>query len=148
MDNDGSMKPHLVLTRPAAVMVLVCSASACGSAPAPAQPAPDDSAALLRQVQSQAADLSCDSDQQCHTLAVGAKACGGPERYLPWSSKHQDGAALRALAARHAALRRAEDAKSGMLSNCLAVQDPGASCVAGRCLLRASGPGASPSYAQ
>ena len=134
------------LFRAAAALLLACATSACGSAPAAAGSA--DSADLLRQIQAQTADLACDSPQQCHTLAVGAKACGGPERYLPWSSKRQDGTALRELAARHATLRRAEDAKSGMLSNCMAVQDPGASCVAGRCALRPAGIGSGQPYAQ
>lgn len=146
------MKTLPLLSRLAATFVLACSASACGSAPAasaPAASAPaDDSAALLRQIQTQAADLSCDSAQQCHTLAVGAKACGGPERYLAWSSKRQDGAALRQLAERHAALRRAEDAKSGMMSTCQVVPDPGANCVAGRCVLRAPGLGSGQPNAQ
>ncbi len=138
LDNDGSMKTPRLLSRTAAAALLACAAAACVSAPATD---PDSSKELLRQIQQQSADLSCDSPQQCHTLAVGAKACGGPERYLPWSSKQQDGAALRDLAARHAALRRTEDAKSGMLSNCMAVPDPGASCVAGHCVLRPPGLG-------
>lgn len=147
MDNDRDMKTLPLLSRLAAAFVLACSASACGSAPAASAPA-SDSAALLRQIQSQAADLSCDTAQQCHTLAVGAKACGGPESYLPWSSKRQDGAALRQLAERHAAVRRAEDAKSGMMSTCQVVPDPGASCEAGRCVLRAPGLGSGQPNAQ
>jgi len=143
------MKTLPLLSRLAAALVLACSASACGSAPAASAPAAGgDSASLLRQIQSQTADLSCDSAQQCHTLAVGAKACGGPERYLAWSSKRQNGAALRQLAERHAALRRAEDAKSGMMSTCQVVPDPGASCEAGRCVLRAPGLGSGQPNAQ
>jgi hypothetical protein len=133
------MNTSLPLFRATAALLLACATSACGSAPAPTPASGTGSADLLRQIQVQTADLSCDGPQQCHTLAVGAKACGGPERYLPWSSKQQDGAALRELAAHHAALRRAEDTKSGMLSNCMAVQDPGANCVAGRCVLRPAG---------
>ncbi len=132
------MKTPRLLSCTAAAILLACTAAACVSAPATE---PASSKELLRQIQEQTADLSCDGPQQCRTLAVGAKACGGPERYLPWSSKQQDGSALRELAARHATLRRAEDAKSGMLSNCSVVPDPGASCVAGRCVLRPPGLG-------
>ncbi|MFA9215625.1 MAG: hypothetical protein ACEQSK_00830 [Sphingomonadaceae bacterium] len=123
------MKPSSLLLPLVAAVLLACST------PPSAAPAAS-SADLLRQIEAQAAPLACSSSEQCHTLAVGAKACGGPERYLPWSSQQQDGSALRALAERHAALRRLEDRQSGMLSNCLAVQDPGASCNAGRCTLR------------
>lgn len=133
MDNHVVMNTFLLPARAAAAVLLACAASACGSAPAAT-----DSAGLLHQIQAQAADLACDTSQQCHALPVGAKACGGPESYLPWSSKRQDGSALRELAARHAALRRADNAKSGMLSNCLALPEPGASCQAGRCVLGTS----------
>jgi hypothetical protein len=136
--------------RLAAASLLAAAAAACGNAPAakatpaasgtpagPANPAAEASVDVLRQIREQAADLSCDVSQQCHTLPLGAKPCGGPEGYLPWSSKNNDGAALRDLAARHTALRRAENARSGMLSTCSVTPDPGATCRAGRCVLQA-----------
>lgn len=85
---------------------------------------------------------ACSADAQCHTIGVGARACGGPERYLAWSSRDDDGTRLRALVAQHAAARRAEDAKAGMMSTCSVVPDPGAACVAGQCVLQSAAPGA------
>ena len=75
-------------------------------------------------------DAACDSDAQCHTIAVGAKACGGPQRYLAWSSRRTDGATLRSTAEREALAARAKAESSGLMSNCAMVKDPGAYCAA------------------
>jgi len=132
-------------------LALVFASAACSSNvppamnpsdnPSPAAAAASDSrgadaAALLAQIEAARGDDACDSDAQCHTIGVGAKACGGPEHYLAWSSKNNDGSRLRALVEQHAQMRRAADAKAGMMSTCSVVPDPGAVCSAGRCVLR------------
>jgi hypothetical protein len=105
-------------------------------------------------------DAACDSDAQCHTIGVGAKACGGPQAYLAWSSKRTDGAALQQAAEREARAAAAEAAAKGIMSNCAIAKDPGAYCAAPagpnaataqtsarRCRLRAAGlGGAAPIY--
>lgn len=119
------------------------TASIQASTPAPAASRADD---LWQQIQAANRDTTCRSDSDCHTLGVGAKACGGPERYLAWSSQRSDGAALRQLVAQHAAARRADDARAAMMSTCSVVADPGASCRAGQCTLNPAAPfnGAAP----
>ncbi|WP_229210701.1 hypothetical protein [Duganella sp. CF517] len=124
------------------------AASACGSAPSatPAAPAPGaptatQTEALWKKIQAANADTSCDTQSQCHTIGFGSKACGGPERYLAWSSKNSDGAALKALIEQHAAARRADDQREQMMSTCSLVSDPGASCRAGRCTINPTAPG-------
>ncbi|MEP6740803.1 MAG: hypothetical protein ABJA61_10515, partial [Caldimonas sp.] len=59
---------------------------------------------------------------------VGAKACGGPARYLAWSSRVTDGASLQSAADREMSAARASVEKSGIMSNCAVVTDPGAYC--------------------
>jgi hypothetical protein len=139
--HDGRMKtPFHALSRlaPASLLLLI----ACAGAQAPPMTAgPEATARLWQQIQSANADTACDGDSQCHSLGVGSRACGGPERYLAWSSKHSDGAALQALAQQHSAARRADDARAGMMSTCSVVSDPGAVCRAGRCVLNAVAPG-------
>ena len=124
------------------------AASACGSAPpaTPATPAPSAPTAgkteqLWKKIQAANADTSCDTQSQCHTIGIGSKACGGPERYMAWSSKNSDGAALKALIDQHAAARRADDEREQMMSTCSMVSDPGASCRAGQCTINATSPG-------
>jgi hypothetical protein len=145
LDHHETMKiarlPSLVSFRLAAASLLMLTATACGSAPpaapsASADPAPAGKAEQLwQQIQAANADTSCDTSSQCHTIGTGSKACGGPERYLAWSSKHGDGAALKALVEQHSAVRRADDERAQMMSTCSMVSDPGASCRAGRCTL-------------
>jgi len=98
-------------------------------------PAPDTTVSLWQKIQSANTNLSCDNSSQCHTLGVGAKACGGPENYIAWSSKNSDGSQLKALVEQHAVARRADDAREHMMSTCSVISDPGASCKAGQCVL-------------
>ncbi|MBZ2205739.1 hypothetical protein [Massilia soli] len=106
-------------------------------APAPA-PAPGGQAAaagLLQKIQEQIGTAECDNASQCKTLPVGHKSCGGPEGYLAYSTKSGNTKQLMALAEQYAAARKAENERSGMLSNCMMEPDPGATCVANRCVL-------------
>ena len=96
---------------------------------------------LMAQIQAEIGAAACDSDAQCKTIAIGHKACGGPESYLAYSTKSGDGAKLAKLAEQHAAERKAQDTKTGRMSTCSVVMDPGASCSAGRCVTAGAGLG-------
>src|SRR5947207_15997329 len=78
-------------------------------------------------------DAACSSDGQCRTIGVGAKACGGPQAYLAWSTQRTDENALRAAVERDAAAQRKEAEARGMVSNCAVTIDPGATCAGGVC---------------
>ena len=137
LDHHGRMKTSIrsvLRLAPASLLLL----AACAGAQAPPL---SPTANLWQQIQSQSADTECDGDHQCHSMGVGSKACGGPERYLAWSSKHNDGAKLKALVEQHSAARRADDARDAMMSTCSLVSDPGAVCRAGRCVLNPVSPG-------
>jgi len=73
-------------------------------------------------------DAACETDAQCATVGIGAKACGGPSSYLAWSTLRTDGARLRTLAQREADAQRKQMAARGEMSNCALVPDPGAYC--------------------
>lgn len=121
---------------------LALSASACGSAP---QHTPGPSAqGLAERIASEIGDAACDNSQQCRTLAYGHKACGGPEKYLAYSTRRSDSARLSDLARQLADERRRQDEREGMMSTCSVVIDPGATCRAGRCVLQPTGPGGLP----
>ena len=134
--------------RLAAASLLIFAASACGSAPPPASttaaaaaPAPvaGKTETLWKKIQAANADTSCDTQSQCHTIGAGSKACGGPERYIAWSSKNNDGAMLKELVEQHSAARRADDKRDQMMSTCSMISDPGAVCRAGQCTLNPGG---------
>ena len=140
--------PSRALARLAGLALLLASSACRSDAPHAADPpsaaAAGGTAALFARIEAARGAAACDTDAQCHSIGVGNKACGGPESYLAWSSKNDDGARLRALVAEHAAARRAEDTKKGMMSTCSMALDPGATCSAGHCVLRTTtnGPGA------
>ena len=92
-------------------------------------PAPSSSAQLLAKIQAEIGDAACDSPAQCHSIGVGAKSCGGPEGYLAWSSKRSDEKKLKSLVAQHKQAREEDNRRGGMISNCMVLPDPGASCV-------------------
>ena len=104
------------------------ASSPSSSSPAKAASAPRAADASKSTVQALIGDAVCESDAQCDTIAVGAKACGGPEAYLPWSSLRTDATALQAAASREAAVARAAVSARGMVSNCAMLVDPGAYC--------------------
>jgi hypothetical protein len=130
------MRKFSLLLLLALLTCYACSAVTPASVPAPP---PAD---LLPQIRALIGTAACTDNAQCHTLPLGARACGGPQSYLPWSSAHTDGAALRALGQRYQEQQRAHDAAAGLVSDCRFVADPGAQCRAGTCQLNASGPDA------
>ena len=131
----------------AGLLFLAASVSACSAADAdrsltPGVPPADAALAEVRQLISLAV---CTTDADCRTIAIGSKACGGPEAYLAWSVRQTDPQALSAAAARHADQQRTQNQKpGGRMSNCAWVSDPGAQCVAAagdaprHCVLRST----------
>lgn len=153
-------RTSLPVLRLCAAAVLALAMGACDSAPVgaaagavagttpgataptpPAKAAPED---LAARISAEIGDAACDSSQQCRTLAYGHKACGGPERYVAYSTKRGDSARLAQLAQQLADQRRRQDEAEGMMSTCSAVLDPGAVCSAGRCTLQPGTPGGAP----
>jgi hypothetical protein len=149
----GPMKKLARLLSGLPVFVLACAACsgvAQTTAPAPeARPeARSDARAgaaarqtdTLARIRELVGTPACSSDAQCRSLALGAKACGGPEGYLAWSTASTPEAELRALGDIHQAERRAAHAASGRISDCRFQPDPGAVCRAGTCQLGEAGP--------
>ena len=91
---------------------------------------------LQKQIRAEVGDAKCAADQQCKTLAVGQKDCGGPEYWLAWSSQQSKAEALQARSAELAVLQRQRNEASGARSNCRYIPDPGAMCIASRCVLK------------
>ena len=112
--------------------------SPTGPAAAPAaEPAAETR--LLEQIRAEIGRAACTDDAQCRTLPVGAKACGGPAAWWPWSEASTNGARLLAWAQELDQLQRQRIEASGMRSDCRYVPDPGAACVAQRCVLLVRG---------
>jgi hypothetical protein len=104
-----------------------------GCATPPRADAADPQAGTLQKIQALIGNAACTDSSQCRTLAIGARACGGPQGYLAWSTTQTDGDALRALAERYKAERQAEIRQKGEMSDCRFLADPGATCRSGTC---------------
>lgn len=116
-----------------ALLPLALGAPVRADEPAPPPtPARDAMGAIERAI----GDAPCSDTADCRTVGVGAKSCGGPERYLAWSVRYTQAAELDPLVARHRAARRAEDVKDGRVSNCAVTPEPAVACVAKRCQLQ------------
>ena len=103
--------------------------AASPSVPMPEKSASDgDSAALLREIVGSIGDAACTTDADCRSVGVGEKACGGPEAYLAWSITTTRPAVLAGLVSRHRTARQRDHERSGLLSTCAVVPDPGAVC--------------------
>jgi hypothetical protein len=134
----GSMRSFACLL--SALLLAACAGCAGQATAVPAQAAAERPVdGTLARLRSLAADRACTDDSQCHTLPLGASACGGPEGYLPWSSANTSSDALRALGERYQAERRAANAASGRAGACRFSPDPGAVCRAGACQLGTPG---------
>ena len=74
------------LSRTLAGLALLLASTACRSdapqAPAPAAAA-NRTADLLARIEAERGDAACDTEAQCHSIAIGNKACGGPEAATP-----------------------------------------------------------------
>lgn len=123
-------------------LLLMAACQAQPPAPSGAASSPEQAeAALLARIRGEIGEARCSTDAQCHTLALGEKACGGPAGYLAWSGTEARGRQLQAWSAELAMMQRKRAASSGMMSNCMFLADPGAVCVQQRCVL-GSGAGA------
>jgi len=85
-----------------------------------------------------ASAAACTVDAECHSVAVGAKACGGPTGYRAYSSKTVSSASVDALAQRQRDLAAQAARESHQVSTCYMLADPGAHCQQNKCV---TGPG-------
>ena len=122
--------------RRAAGLGVLLMLGACQAQPGAAAAASgQDEAALLARIQAAVGEAACSSDAQCRTLPMGEKACGGPERWMAWSSTSAQADLLPGWAAELATLARQRNQRSGMVSNCQYQPDPGAVCRAQHCVM-------------
>lgn len=132
------------LTAALAACLLAGAAGAAEPAAGNSVPHASPGPALLTQVQRLIGPAACDSDAQCRTLPLGARACGGADAYVAWSVRGTDQAALRRAAERYSQWQAQQQARSSTMSICMVETDPGAVCSnaaapdkagAGRCVL-------------
>ena len=76
----------------------------------------------------------CSTSLQCSSVAVGAKPCGGPWRYLVYSDVMVDERALQRRTAELFAFEREYNRRNGIASDCSVPRQPTPGCVDGMCV--------------
>ncbi|MGY5798283.1 hypothetical protein [Rheinheimera faecalis] len=132
--------------------LLLGTASACAEPVTPVQPQKSELVApaaapttamqwrqLLQQEKAKIIKLvgeaKADTAKQCRLLALGQKACGGPESYLAYSISETDEKLLKQHAFMYKQLQQQMQAQSGLLSNCAVVPEARLEWSAGHCRL-------------
>ncbi len=127
---------------------LVASAPSVSSAHVPPPPAiasgtapSGDLAPVHAKLETTLSNASaCTVDTECHSVAVGAKACGGPTGYRAYSSKTVSSASVDALAQQERDLAAQAARASHEVSTCYMLADPGAHCEKSKCATGPAGP--------
>lgn len=141
-------------------LVLVSLLAACGSNqnPAPGEPGGDSQQGLNAEpkedtkgsdeetsftqekleklytdIREAASNLSCTQNADCGSLAIGAKACGGPTDYLVYSKSQVDEAKLSQLAEELTEYEKGYNKQHDIVSNCMMLMEKSVSCVQGTC---------------
>jgi len=133
-------------THPLALSLVLLLSAACGDV-APPTDAPvatppvepvepveqGDLVELLQEIRLAAGVARADELSQCKAIAVGEKPCGGPERYLVYSTLTADEARLTALVERYnqASARLARE--QGLVSDCQFIEAPALGLEGGFC---------------
>ena len=112
----------------AALLTLAGNAAAVDPAAAPASASAPASVALHDKIVQLIGEPDCDGQGQCHAAGLGQRPCGGPESWLPWSTKVTDPRTLQEAIDALAQARVAENKAAGLLSDCQARPDPTAVC--------------------
>lgn len=95
----------------------------------------DQLAAAQSDILAQIGDASCASEEDCRTVAFGAKPCGGPWEYLAYCVSGLDEPALLDAIDDYNQLEQAYNLQEDLASTCAAIGDPGPAYVDGVCEL-------------
>ena len=85
------------------------------------------------EIESMVANREARRASQCHTMAVGAKSCGGPSTYIIYSSKSVDESELEDLVCYYTAFQRAMNTEYELISDCALEAAPNIELVDGNC---------------
>ena len=119
--------PVLRAALAAAVFLTVAGPAGAVDPASPAASAPA-SVDLHARIVELIGEPACDGQGQCHAAGLGQRPCGGPESWLPWSTKVTDPRTLQEAIDALAQARVAENKAAGLLSDCQARPDPTAVC--------------------
>lgn len=97
--------------------------------------ADQDVEALRREALALIGDASADDNSQCRVTGFGHKPCGGPARYIAYSTKDGNEAEILAKIAAYNTAAEAENMRLGRMSDCAVVPKPNVELSGGQCKL-------------
>jgi hypothetical protein len=84
-------------------------------------------------IQEEIGTPSAKDPAQCKSIAFGAKPCGGPTRYLVYSTDKTDEARLKQLVNESNELTKKINQEKKLISDCMVVSEPKVELVGGMC---------------
>jgi hypothetical protein len=104
------------------------------------EPSPEDDLARLALMEQAIRMLigtpTCEDVSQCHTAPLGVKPCGGPWKYLIYSTQTIDPAALQRAIDHHDAFNAEINRRHHFWSDCALVLEPQVKCTDHVCVER------------
>lgn len=95
-------------------------------------------AAYYAKIEDMISDDGCSQTQECNTIALGVKKCGGPEQYLVYSTAAVDLSQLQPLVNSYNDYSEQYNEINGSSSDCTLVLVPEVACYNNRCVEKAS----------
>lgn len=89
---------------------------------------------ILNMIHEEIGDAAADDESACRALPIGAKPCGGPWRYIPYSAQESDEALLEELAEKYYQINRQYNEETGQMSDCAYVGEPPVTWENGQCI--------------
>ncbi|WP_041296239.1 hypothetical protein [Kangiella koreensis] len=87
-----------------------------------------------QQIEAAIADKSCSTNDDCALVEIGAKPCGGPETYEPYSKPNVDEVKLQKIAATYKKERQDYFKENQIMGICVVTPKPHVSCVNNQCV--------------
>jgi len=90
---------------------------------------------ILKRINLLNAYKSCDHSSDCALLAIGHRACGGPESYQVYSKSNPQLTKLTNLVAEYKQFRIEKDKENHTMGTCQILEPPQFSCIKNQCQL-------------
>jgi hypothetical protein len=114
-----------------------CNAQRSGAGGAPSDPPPRSDSERLQELQRaierEIGVPRAGSPSECKTIGFGSKPCGGPVRYLVYSTATTDAAKLERLVGEFNRLQQKINRERGLVSDCMLTVEPQVELVDGVC---------------
>jgi lipopolysaccharide export system protein LptA len=78
-------------------------------------------------------DLSCDASYQCKVLPLGERSCGGPSRFVIYSTKNNSQERIEQLGTEITSFEKAYNKKDGHVESCRSTIQPQTLCLNQQC---------------